>query len=143
LRAEIPHRRGLSLDLVEVARVRGFAESNHVVWLGKAGSKDWELKALILNGDWTFVMRNSVDFRGPAERPGTRGQYADVALHAGLICINSPAGINLEIQRELFSAVLDEIGTAGDLVNEVIEADLDSAGTGLTIHRYPLPQASE
>lgn len=44
----------LSLDLVEVARSRGFAESSHVVWMGKAGWKDWELKPFILAGDWTF-----------------------------------------------------------------------------------------
>jgi hypothetical protein len=56
----------LSLDLVEVARERGFVESSHVVWIGKAGWKDWELKPFILEGDWTFVTRNSVDFRGPA-----------------------------------------------------------------------------
>ena len=55
----------LSLDLVEVARERGFVESSHVVWMGKAGWKDWELKPFILEGDWTLVTRNSVDFRGP------------------------------------------------------------------------------
>jgi hypothetical protein len=63
----------LSLDLVEVARVRGFVESSHVVWMGKAGWKDWELKPFILEGDWTLVTRNSVDFRGHADNPGRRG----------------------------------------------------------------------
>jgi hypothetical protein len=33
----------LTLDLVEVARQRGFPQSSHVVWMGKAGWKDWEL----------------------------------------------------------------------------------------------------
>lgn len=33
--------------------------------------KDQELKPLILAGDWAFVTKNSADFRGPAERPGT------------------------------------------------------------------------
>ena len=63
-------------------------ESSHVVWLGKAGWKDWEFKPFILEGNWTFVTRNSVDFRGSADRPGTKGQYANVSPHAGLICIS-------------------------------------------------------
>ncbi|MGH9435926.1 MAG: DUF5615 family PIN-like protein, partial [Terriglobia bacterium] len=59
----------LSPDLAEAARQRGFAESSHVVWLGKSGAKDWQLKRIILDGDWTLVTRNSVDFRGPAQNP--------------------------------------------------------------------------
>jgi hypothetical protein len=41
----------------------------------KGGWKDWSLKTVILEGDWTFVTKNSIDFRGPA----SRGQYAGVA----------------------------------------------------------------
>ncbi|HEY7837737.1 MAG TPA: DUF5615 family PIN-like protein [Terriglobales bacterium] len=52
----------LSPDLVAVALGRGFGESSHVVWMGKAGCKDWALKRFILEGDWTLVTRNSVDF---------------------------------------------------------------------------------
>ena len=74
----------LSPDLVAVAHGRGFVESSHVVWMGKAGMKDWELKPFILGGDWTLVTRNSVDFRGRADNPGATGQFADVPLHAGL-----------------------------------------------------------
>ena len=70
----------LSLDLVAVAHGRGFVESSHVVWMGKAGWKDWELKPFILEGDWTLVTRNSVDFRGRADNPGATGQFADVPL---------------------------------------------------------------
>jgi predicted nuclease of predicted toxin-antitoxin system len=83
----------LSPELTKLAHARGYGESSHVVWLGRAGLKDWELKPLILQGDWTFVTKNSVDFRGPAGKPGSKGQYADVALHAGLICLNGPAWI--------------------------------------------------
>ena len=32
---------------------------------GKTGTEDWELKRVILEGDWTFVRNNSTDFRGP------------------------------------------------------------------------------
>lgn len=130
----------LSLDLVEVARGRGFVESSHVVWMGKAGWKDWELKAFILEGDWTFVTRNSVDFRGPADNPGTRGQFADVPLHAGLICMNGPDGMTAEVQCELFEAVLDEIGDVQQLVNEVVEVDIESLDDEFSIHRYPMPE---
>jgi hypothetical protein len=130
----------LSLDLVEVARGRGFVESSQVVWMGKAGWKDWELKAFILEGDWTFVTRNSVDFRGPADNPGTRGQFADVPLHAGLICMNGPDGMTAEVQCELFEAVLDEIGEVQQLVNEVVEVGIESLDDEFSIHRYPMPE---
>jgi hypothetical protein len=66
------------------------------------GKKDWELKPIILDGDWTFVTRNSVDFRGPSSRPGSRGQYVDVEIHAGLICLNGPDGMDLDVQIEMF-----------------------------------------
>jgi hypothetical protein len=130
----------LSLDLVAVARDCGFVESSHVVWMGKAGWKDWELKPFILEGDWTLVTRNSVDFRGPAGNPGTSGQFADVPLHAGLVCINGPDGMTAELQCELFEAILDELEQAGQLVNEVIEVHLESLNLEFTIHRYPMPE---
>ena len=138
----------LSLDLVEVARDHGFSESSHVAWLGKAGRKDWALKTFILEGDWTFVTRNSIDFRGLAEKPGTKGQYADVALHAGLVCINGPDGMTADPSTSVgmtnsVSAALDEIGNADQLVNEVIEVDLDSLETDFTIRRYTLPEEAE
>ena len=130
----------LSPDLVAVAQGRGFGQSSHVVWMGKAGWKDWELKRFILEGDWTLVTRNSVDFRGPADNPGTGGQFADVPLHAGLICINGPDGMTAEVQCELFEAALDEIGGVQQLVNEVVEVDLESLDDEFTIHRYPMPE---
>jgi hypothetical protein len=129
----------LSLDLVEVAINSGFPESSHVVWMGKAGWKDWELKPFILNGDWTFVTRNSVDFRGPADNPGANGQYADVAVHPGLICINGPDGMTAEIQCELFQAALEAIVDPDHFVNEVIEVDLEDLDEDFTIRRYGLP----
>ena len=63
----------LSPELTKRAHDRGYGESSHVVWLGRGGLKDWELKPLIIEGDWTFVTKNSVDFRGPVLRRGTRG----------------------------------------------------------------------
>ena len=85
------------------------------------------------------MTRNSVDFRGAANNPGTSGQFAGVPLHAGLICINGPDGMTAEVQCELFEAVLDEIGNAPQLVNEVVEVDLESLDEDFTIHRYSMP----
>lgn len=129
----------LSPDLVATAINAGFPESSHVTWLGKAGWKDWELKTFILDGDWTFVTRNSADFRGTAESPGTKGQYADVPIHAGLICLNGPDGMRSPLQRELFQAALDEIGGAEQFINEVIEVDLEELNGDFAIRRYNLP----
>lgn len=129
----------LSPDLVAVAISKGHPESSHVVWLGKAGWKDWELKSFVLEGDWTFVTRNSVDFRGPMDRPGSKGQYADVSLHAGLICINGPAGMDAELQSELFEIALEEIGPGGDLINGVLEVSLEDLEGEVDVVRYDLP----
>jgi len=128
----------LSPELAKLAQQRGHGESSHIVWLGKSGWKDWSLKPVILDGDWTFVTKNSTHFRGPANEPGSKGQYADVAIHAGLICLNGPEGMDLDLQLELFEIALDEVGN-GDLVNEVLEIIL---GENDEVHvlRYALPR---
>ena len=54
----------LSPKLAKMAQELGY-EASHVVWLGMSGYKDWSLIPVILKDDWTFVTRNSVDFRGP------------------------------------------------------------------------------
>jgi hypothetical protein len=127
----------LSPELTKLAHDRGHGESSHVVWLGRNGAKDWELKPFIIDGDWTFVTKNSVDFRGPSSRPGTSGQYADVMLHAGLVCLNGPEGMDLDMQMELFEEVLNEIDRDGDLVNQVLE--ISTNGEELHVLRYRLP----
>lgn len=129
----------LSPELAQIARSRGHGESSHVVWLNKGGWKDWSLKQFILDGDWTFVTTNAVDFRGPASEPGSRGQYAEVAIHAGLICVNGFGGMNLDEQRALFEIALDEVGD-GDLVNQVLEVTLEDDGA-VQVLRYALPLA--
>ncbi|HEX3365768.1 DUF5615 family PIN-like protein [Phenylobacterium sp.] len=73
----------LSAELTKAAIDRGYVESSHVRWIGKAGVKDWNLFPVILQGDWTFVTRNAYDFRGLAEAPGTKGEYHKADLHAG------------------------------------------------------------
>ncbi len=80
-----------------------------------------------------------MDFRGPADSPGANGQYADVALHPGLICINGPNGMTAEIQCELFQAALDELAGDEHFLNEVIEVNLDDPDGESAVLRYPLP----
>lgn len=128
----------LSPELVKRAHEKGYGQSSHVVWMKRGGSKDWELKEFILDGDWTFVTKNSVDFRGRVENPGTKGQYAGVALHAGLICLNGPPGMDLDMQLELFDEALDEIASNGDLMNQVLEITLE--GDNIHVRRYQLPE---
>jgi hypothetical protein len=129
----------LSPELTHCAHARGYGESSHVVWLGCGGWKDWDLRPLILEGDWTFVTKNSIDFRGPAATPGSKGQYADVAIHAGLVCLNGPPGMDLDMQIELFGQALDELETDDDLVNRVLEITME--GDSLHVQRYRLPAA--
>jgi hypothetical protein len=134
----------LSPELVHMARERGHGESSHVIWIGRQGIKDWDLLKIVLEGDWTLVTRNAYDFRGPEAAPGTRGQYQRAEIHAGLICLNGPEGMDLDMQRDLFDAALDEIDRDGDLVNMVLELTLETARSDeIIIDRYALPTDSE
>jgi hypothetical protein len=131
----------LSEELAKRAHALGHLESSHVRWMGKTGAKDWELLPVILAGDWTFVTKNSVDFRGPAEAPGSKGEYRKAPIHAGLICLNGPVGMDLDMQLELFEAALDALSDDEDLTNRVLEATLDDAEAAeIRIIRYALPE---
>ena len=132
----------LSSELALMARQRGHPEASHVVWIGKSGWKDWELKQVLLDEDWVFVTKNSEDFRGPRRAPGTKGQYAHVSFHAGLICLNGPVGMDLTLQRELFSEALDELDLSGDLTNQILEVTLEDDEAGIQIVRYSHPRPS-
>ena len=122
-----------------MAQVRGHSEASHVTWIGKAGKKDWQLRPVIIDGDWIFVTKNSVDFRGPSDAPGTKGQYSDIAIHAGLICLNGPVGMDLELQREMFAVALDELDRDSDMINQVLEISSYNPEDELEILRYKLP----
>ncbi len=130
----------LSSELALMARRRGHFEASHVVWIGKSGWKDWELKRVLLNDDWVLVTRNSHDFRGPRQAPGSSGQFADVPLHAGLVCLNGPVGMDLAVQQELFSEALDELDGDGDLTNQILEVTLDDSEITIQIVRYSHPR---
>jgi hypothetical protein len=109
---------------------------------GKRGWKDWQLKSLIIDGDWTFVTRNSVDFRGPRDAPGSKGQYVGVEVHAGLICLNGPVGMDLDLQLEMLEEALDELDRDDDLVNQVLEISLSDSSEGFEVLRYKMPAES-
>jgi predicted nuclease of predicted toxin-antitoxin system len=131
----------LSPELTKMARNRGHGESSHVIWLGKGGIKDWDLMRVVVDGDWTLVTKNSYDFRGPVEAPGSKGEFKKVQLHAGLVCLNGPPAMDLQMQIDLFAAILDEIERDGDLVNKVLEATLSEPDSEeIVIERYPLPK---
>jgi hypothetical protein len=61
-----------------------------------------------------------------------------VAIHAGLICLNEPDGMDLDMQLELFEQALDECAVDDDLINQVLEITLDG-DEELHILRYGLP----
>jgi len=132
----------LSEELTKLAQRRGHVEASHIRWIGKCGWKDWELKSVILDGDWTFVTKNNIDFRGPDDAPGSKGQYADVTIHAGLVCLNGPGGMDLNLQVELFGTALDELDRDSDLVNQVLEITLTDLGKEIVVLRYKLPAES-
>ena len=131
----------LSPQLTKLAHAEGYGESLHVVWLNRAGMKDWELKSLILDGSWTFVTKNSVDFRGAPERPGAKGQYADVTLHAGLVCLNGPQHMDLKMQLKIFEEALKKLKQLPDLVNQVLEITMEDGQ--LKFRRYKLPPTED
>ena len=124
----------LSLALVQIAIDSGHGESSHVAWLGRAGRKDWDLIRFIVAGDWTFVTRNSRDFRGK------RGLHGKQAVHAGLVCLNAVDGMDLDLQSQLFELALDELAEPADLVNQALEITLLESGE-IEIARYGLPAA--
>ena len=131
----------LSPELTKMAHDRGHGESSHVVWLGKSGIKDWDLIKIVLDGDWTLVTKNSYDLRGPADAAESKGEYQKVELHAGLVCLNGPPGMDLQMQRDLFAIALDEIESDGDLINKVLEVTLaEPDSEEVVIERYPLPE---
>jgi predicted nuclease of predicted toxin-antitoxin system len=127
----------LSQELVEQARIRGH-DASHVTWLGMAGKKDWELMPVIIQGDWTFVTKNSRDFRGSFSSPGDRGLYRKQELHCGLICLNA-LNMDLDLMKELFDAALSDIAENDQLFNEVLEVSI--LEHNLDIRRYHLPSA--
>ena len=117
----------LHTSLVAVAEARGH-EARHVNWPGLSGETDWDLMPRILAEDFTFVTNNARDFRK---------LYAREEVHAGLLIIVPQ--VAPDKQRELFDALLEELGADAVVVNEVIEIEIDDGVAVIT--RYDLPAA--
>jgi predicted nuclease of predicted toxin-antitoxin system len=115
----------LHTSLVQVANAEGH-EAYHVVHIGMAGAKDWQIIQTIVAEDYTFVNNNASDFRA---------LYQAEDLHAGLVIVVPQ--VRPAIQRQLFQSALEELG-ADELINEVLEVDLDD-GVAL-FQRYPMRQ---
>lgn len=116
----------LHTSLVAVAQNHGH-DCFHVNWLGLSGETDWDLMPRIVAEDFTFVTNNARDFRK---------LYAKEELHAGLVIIVPQ--VLPALQRELFSAVLQELAVSEGIVNEVVEIAIDDGEAILT--RYALPK---
>jgi hypothetical protein len=48
-------------------------------------------------------------------------------------------GMNLTVQRELFSEALDELDVDGDLTNQILEVTLEEDEAAIQIVRYSHP----
>lgn len=128
----------LSLELADIACNAGFAESAHVSRRGMRSWLDWQIMDTILKEDWTFVTRNADDFR---PRPGSKSKmpcYLGQELHAGLICLNPPAGSTAREMSQYFKAALHVLKGDPDLVNQVLEVWPEADGK-VRIDRYDFP----
>jgi predicted nuclease of predicted toxin-antitoxin system len=110
-------------SLVGVAHGAGF-ETTHVNHLGLSGTPDWELAKRIVEGEFTFVTNNHVDFIG---------LFGKMELHAGLI-VRVP-NLAPALQRGLFQAAIQYLA-GKNLINAVIEVTSD--GKTATCVKYQL-----
>jgi hypothetical protein len=110
----------LSPELVDVAHAAGHLEATCVRNLGRSGTKDWNLMPLVIAGDYTLVTNNSKDFRGKTlGQPG--GLHANEEIHAGLVCLNTELGMDIDTQKELFEIALEQLAGRDDLINQALE----------------------
>jgi predicted nuclease of predicted toxin-antitoxin system len=114
----------LHASLLELAYAAGHL-ADHVNYLGLGSSKDWELMAVVLEQDYTFVTNNRLDFLT---------LYQQAPLHAGLVII--VPNVTPRLQRELFQAVLSYVGER-ELVNTVVE--IEYYGDKIQCRQYSLP----
>ena len=68
------------------------------------------------------------------------GWHAGQQIHAGLICLNAEAGLDLARQRQLFAIALVELATKVDLVNLALEVTALDTGEAI-VELYPIPAA--
>jgi hypothetical protein len=76
------------------------------------------------------------------DAPGSKGQYVGVEVHAGLIWLNGPVGMDFDLQLEMFEEALDELDRDDDLVNQVLEISLSDSSEEFEVLRYKMPAES-
>jgi predicted nuclease of predicted toxin-antitoxin system len=116
----------LSVLLPQTAHLRGY-EATHINHYGLRQSKDWDILKIVAEEDWILVTNNAFEFRG---------RYQKLEVHPGIVFL-IPAVPRLQ-QIELFSAALDVIGQAPDMVNAAL--DVTYAGDRIRVSRYALPK---
>jgi hypothetical protein len=72
-------------------------------------------------------------------RPDQKGEYRKAMIHAGLICLNGPVGMDLDMQIKLFETALDELDQNSDLINQVLEITSMMRTMQNSLIRYELP----
>jgi hypothetical protein len=133
----------LSPDLVDLAVAAGHVQSTCLRDRGLLGTQDWTLIKHVLAEDYTLVTVNAQDFRGSGQdAPG--GLYATIEMHAGLVCLNSVRGMDLNAQRELFEIALNELAERPDLINQVLEVTEEASGeVVVTVYELPSPTSAQ
>jgi hypothetical protein len=71
--------------------------------------------------------------------PGSKGILANVSLHAGLVCVNGPADMDLALQKTLFLTALEALSNDPDLTNQVLEVSMSLPRSEIEILRYSMP----
>ena len=99
----------LHKGLVKVAYAAGY-DAYHVVDLGKAGAKDYQLREVIVKEEFVFVTNNAKDFQRLLEK---------TELHPGLVII--VPNVRPAVQDELLRSALEEIAKLPSLLNKVVE----------------------
>lgn len=113
---------------MQVAHAAGYV-ADHVNFLSLGGLKDWQLLPVIREREFTFVTNNGADFLALLGKE---------PLHPGLLII--VPNVTPTLQRELFKAALDHIGTR-DLVNSVVEVKY--AEDRIVCSEYALSESTE
>jgi predicted nuclease of predicted toxin-antitoxin system len=115
----------LTIDLVTAAFESGHP-AEHIVRIGKAGLKDWNVVNYARQGDFCLVTNNAEDFRK---------LYAAEPLHPGLIILIP--NVNRERQLALFHEVLALLATMDEPINQMIEADFDGDEAVFRLSDWP------
>jgi len=124
-------------DLVRLAHEAGHWDSTCVRDRGLSGTKDHKLIRYVVEGDYTLVTHNAVDFRGPEDGP-VGGLHACEPIHAGLVCLVSEHAMTPDRQKRLFGYALTELAAMPDLINQALEVKEDLNGeVRINIYRIP------